>query len=112
MNGSATAFGGAGNDTFFNNPGGTMTVVEGPGHDAVLFGSGPTTVFGGSGTDLYDFVQGSGGGADVIAGFKPGTDQVQLFGYSNVQQASVGGNTVITLGDGTSITLLAANSIV
>jgi hypothetical protein len=84
-----------------------------------MFGSGAMTVDGGAGTNLYDFVLGNGGGTDVINGFKSGTDQLRLYGYdtSAVKQTTAGANTILTLSDGTSITLvgvtnLAANSII
>jgi hypothetical protein len=85
----------------------------------VVFGSGPTTVTGGSGTDLYDVTAATAGGSYVISGFKVGTDQIRLFNYGNEapQQTAAGGNLTLTLSDNTRITLLdvtqlAGNSVV
>ena len=53
------------------------------------------------------------GGRDMISGFKVGTDQVALYGYdAGARQQVSSGATVLSLSDGTSITLLNANSVV
>ena len=110
--GQPAAYGGAGNDVFFTGTG-DMTIVEGAGSDVVSFGAGNASVFGGAGTDLYAFSQGSAGGNDVISGFKVGTDQIGLYGYdpSTVQTQSTGGNTTLSLADGTQITLLGVSHL-
>jgi hypothetical protein len=111
--GAATDIGGAGNDTFFASGGGATTIIEGGGADDVEFGAGPTTVAGGSGANLYDVTAGTAGGADVITGFKPGTDQLRLFGYdpATVQQSVAGGNLTLTLSDSTRITLVGITQL-
>lgn len=85
----------------------------------VLFSSGAVTVTGGTGIDLYSFVNGKAGGSVVISGFKVGTDQVALYNYApfTVATTITGGNITINLGDGTRLTLLGvtgltANSII
>ncbi len=115
--GKVVAHGGTGDDVFFAGTG-DMTIAEGNGSDNVVFGRGNATVTGGAGRDLFTFLNGSAGGSDVISGFKVGTDQIQLFGYGAdpARTAANGGSTVVTLSDGTTITLvgvtqLAANSI-
>ena len=95
-----------------------MQIVEGSGNDTVVFGSGATKVSGGTGTELYTFINGQAGGTDVISNFKVGVDQVNLFGYGTaaVQQQASGGGTLLSLTDHTSILLagvtqLSPNSI-
>jgi len=110
--GITTVFGGNGTDAFFSGQG-TMTVIEGNGADTARIGSGTTMVYGGLGTDVYDIVNGDAGGAAVIAGFKVGTDQIGLYGYgpSAPQTSVIGGNTVLSLSDGTNITLLGVTDL-
>jgi hypothetical protein len=115
IGGNVTANGGSGNDTFFAAGSGTMTITEGAGNDAVLFAGANITVTGGSGTDVYAFLAqpGTSGANDVISGFKAGTDQLAFYGYSAaLPQLSVsGGNTVLTLADGTNVTLLSVTGV-
>ena len=116
--GKTVAHGGTGDDVFFAGAG-DMAITEGNGADNVVFGTGHATVAAGAGKDLFTFLNGSAGGAAVIAGFKVGTDQIQLFGYDAAapRMEASGGNTTIGLSDGTTITLvgvtrLDGNSIV
>ena len=111
--GHVTATGGTGNDTFYATGGGAMTIAEGAGTDEVLLGGGPTTVVGGTGRDLYDVVTAAAGGADVISGFKLGTDQIRLFGYdlTTVKQSVAGNNLTLTLTDSTRITLIGVSQL-
>ncbi|TLU72975.1 hypothetical protein [Lichenicoccus roseus] len=83
-----------------------MTAQLGNGNDTTILQSGTAAVFGGAGVDLYDVVDGDAGGHDVISGFKTGTDTIALYGYAAPATVTVaGGNTVLGLSDGTSITL-------
>jgi len=116
--GSVTVFGGGGNDTTFATGGGTLYLMAGSGNNQVVLGAGATNVTAGSGPDTFDVSNGKAGGVDVINGFKVGTDQLNLFGYTaaNAQPQFSGGNAIFTLSDGTRITLvgvtsLAANSV-
>ena len=110
--GQSTLFGGAGDDTVWTGAG-SMTVVLGAAQDQVNFGTGSSTTFAGQGTDLFTAVAGSGGGNDVISGVKVGTDSIALFGYdtSAVLTQNGGGNTVLSLSDGTRITLLGVQHL-
>jgi Ca2+-binding RTX toxin-like protein len=74
----------------------------------VVFGTGAATVTAGAGADQFDFVDGADGGTELIANFQLGTDQLDLFGFGNSspQIAVSGGNTTLTLADGTTIELL------
>jgi ELWxxDGT repeat protein len=110
--GAVTAFGGSGSDVFFATGGGGTDISAGTGPAEVVLGAGATTVTGGSGPDLYDVTNGvSDGGIDVIAGFKVGTDHLRLFGYGPAAPQFSGGNAVISLSDGTTITLLGISSL-
>ena len=105
--GQSAAFGGAGNDVFYVGSG-AMTVVEGSGSDQVLFGSGDATIAGGARSDIYDVVAGHAGGAEIISGFKVGTDHLAFYDYDQGAIAAQvsGGDTVLTLSDSTRITLV------
>ena len=115
--GQSTVFGGAGNDTVWSGTG-SMTAVLGNGADTVVLEAGSASVFGGFGSDVYDVINGSAGGNDMISGFKVGTDQIALYGYNaSAVQTTSGGSTILDLTDGTRITLLnvtdlKSNSIV
>ncbi len=111
--GSATVFGGGGSDSYFATGGGTMYIMEGAGPSQVVLGAGATNVTDGSGADVIDVTNGQAGGADLINGFKVGTDQLNLFGYaaSNAQPQFSGGNAIFKLSDGTTITLVGVSSL-
>ena len=100
-NGASLVFAGAGNLSLVGGAG-SMQVVAGAGHATLIEGAGPTTL---------EVVNGAAGGADVISGFRPSLDRVALFGYQASQQTVVtqGGSTVISLTDGTRITLLGVS---
>ena len=110
--GQVTATGGGGNDTFFTGSG-PMQIREGPGYAQVVFGAGSATIAGGSGVDHYVFVNGAAGGADVISGFKVGTDQINLYGYDRgrMHTSVLGGGVAIGLPDGTEITLVGVTRL-
>jgi len=90
-------------------------LVAGSGNDTLIAGSGSDTMVGGSGADLFAFVKSviNGAGNDSITGFTT-KDQAALYGYNSpsdtnaaaaaVNSATVaGGNTTISLADGTHI---------
>jgi Ca2+-binding RTX toxin-like protein len=106
--------GASGNNEFFGGPGSTA-MYGGTGSDIYIAGTGNDIMSAGSGADQFDFTAGQAGGVDAIFGFKPGIDQVNLFGYDNgdgsaaanalVQAAAnvSGGTTFVVLGDNTTI---------
>ena len=96
-NGASLVFAGSGN----------LSLVGGTGSMQVVAGSGAATITEGTGTTTLQVVDGAAGGAEIIDGFRPGTDAVDLFGYQPSQQSIsvAGGSTVISLTDGTRITL-------
>ena len=105
--GRVSITGGTGADTLFGGSG-TDTFSLGGGADRVTFGSGTTSVTGGTGTDTYVFASGAAGTA-TITGFKQGTDQLKYTGFVGPAVSSgtiVGGNTLLTLSDGTTVDLV------
>ncbi len=84
---------------------GAASVTGGTGPLQVQLGSGHADVTEGTGTALFDVVKGAAGGADILNGFRPGTDKIQLFGYAptDVTVTSSGGSSLVSLTDGTTI---------
>ncbi len=100
-NGASLVFAGSGNLSLVGGTG-SMQVVAGSGHATIIEGAGPTTL---------QVVNGAAGGSDVVSGFRPGLDTVELFGYSTSGTVStVGGSTLISLADGTRVTLLGVSN--
>ncbi|GAB0120328.1 hypothetical protein [Acidisoma sp. 7E03] len=88
-----------------NSNSGTLVATLGSGADTALAGAGNAVIQGGSGPDVYGFVAGHSGGAVTILGFS-GKDNIAFEGYSGPPVESVGSlGDVITLSDGTTITL-------
>ncbi len=104
--------GSTGPETIATNPlgnSGTLVAILGAGADTVLGGGVASTLSGGTGSDIFAFINGHAGGSEVIIGFKS-TDNFAFAGYgysaSNLPTETVGPiGDVITLSDGTSITL-------
>ena len=95
---------GNGASLVFTGPG-QASVTGGAGSLEVQLGSGRADVSQGTGGALFDVVKGAAGGADILRGFRPGTDKIQLFGYApaDIALASSGGSTMVSLTDGTTI---------
>lgn len=128
--GADTLIGGAGNDNL-QGQAGNDSLSGGDGNDTLWGGAGADTLTGGAGADIF-YVSGAGAGSSVrIADFSSAeSDQVDLVGITQLvvggstlavgTTASVAvssGNTIITLPDGSTITLvgiatLPANSII
>jgi Ca2+-binding RTX toxin-like protein len=102
--------GSSGSDTFVAGSG-NDTLVAGTGTDSLDGGSGSALMLGGTGADTFAF-QFGGGGHDTITGFSS-TDTLQLtgFGITSVPTQASGGNLVIALSDGTTITLTGVTSL-
>jgi Ca2+-binding RTX toxin-like protein len=129
--GSVTATAGAGNETItgaggapdgFIVPGSVAnnTFTAGSGNDTLIAGAGSDTLIGGTGTaemisgtgpDTFEFQFGTGG-TDTITGFKA-TDTLQFNGYSvtTLPTTTSAGSTIITLSDGTTVTLSGVASL-
>jgi len=71
-----------------------------------LSGPGNATMQGGAGHNFFFFFAGEDGGSNLITNWNA-NDQIGLFGYSSsqVNEATVNGSTVITLSDGTTVTV-------
>ena len=114
--GAATMFGGAGL-TLLDAGSGADVIVTGTGGAFVQGGSGQATIQAGLGANTLVFLNGQGGGTDVVDGFKVGTDRLSLRGFGGGVQAgvtgsqAVGGSTVLTLADNTRITLTGVASL-
>ncbi len=118
--GSQTLSGAAstGSNTFIAGSGSTL-IGAGIGNDTVISGTGQSTVFGGGGANLYaTFSSHSAGSTTYIADFSFGAGDrltVQGFGMTNqqlAQSATVsGGDTIITLPDGTRIILAGVTNV-
>lgn len=97
---------GAGGPVHFLAGTGNAVLHAGNGNDTVAFGAGMTTVVGGTGHSLLEFINGQGGGTDIIKNFKPSLDGLSFHGFSGNPVASVSvvaGSTHATLTDGTKI---------
>ncbi len=104
--GQSTVWGGTGTDAIWTGPGEMQAVESRNGNDTAVLGSGTSTIHGGLGQDVYDIINGSGGGNTTIIGFKVGTDVINPIGYgAPLSQHVAGLSTVLTLSDNTTITL-------
>jgi hypothetical protein len=105
--------GSTGPETIATNPlgnSGTLVAFLGSGADSVLGGGGASTIEGGSGNDVFAFINGHAGGSEVIYNFTA-IDNFAFAGYgysaTNLPTEAVGTlGDVITLSDGTTITLV------
>jgi hypothetical protein len=86
MSGDCLMSGGAGNDTFFG-------------------GAGVASILAGTGADAFSDVAGNAGGGMVIYDFNTAADQIVLQGYTAYTSALAGGSEVLSLNDGSTITL-------
>lgn len=111
--GSATSTIQVGNGASLVFSAGATSLAGGTGSLQLVLGSGTATINEGTGAATYDVIAGSVNGHDILNGFRPGTDQIQLFGYSAAQQSiSVsGGSTLIDLSDGTKIQVTGVTDI-
>jgi len=116
--GQATLFGSSGSYTYLmDNTGSAGALyVAGAGNETLnaaattgtgtfWAGAGNDSLVGGSGADTFAFANGTAHGVDTIGGWTA-KDTLALVGYGSggiVGQATVGGNALITLGDGTTI---------
>jgi Ca2+-binding RTX toxin-like protein len=92
---------------------GSTSVTGGTGSLQVVVGSGRGSFTEGEGATSFDVVKGAAGGTDMLSGFKPGTDKIDLFGYGAAAPTiSVSaGSTLITLSDGTNLELVGVTNL-
>lgn len=87
---------------------GNDAIVGGPGPDTIAGGLGNDTLSGGAGADTFLYTVGDG--SDTITDFERGVDRLVILGASSVSLSSNGGVAVVTLDDGSQITLHSAAS--
>ena len=122
--GPTTVAGGSGATTFNGVAGKHEDFITGSGTAAVTVGSGCNTIIGGTGAstitaatgsdpghDVFSFIAGHGGGKETILNFNGSTDKIEPIGYGSPPPVEnlTGGNDVITLNDGTQITLVGVD---
>jgi Ca2+-binding RTX toxin-like protein len=88
---------------------GTLVAKLGAGADSVVGGGGASTITAGTGNDVFAFIKGHAGGSEVIIGYNA-SDNIAFAGYgytaTDLPSEAVGPvGDVITLNDGTTITL-------
>ncbi len=109
-----TLFGGDGNDILLGDKGADW-LDGGAGNDNLIGGAANDTLVGGAGADTFSFFL--GGGNDTVADFQYGTDKL-AFGIKGIDIGAmianaqyVNGNAILTLPDGSTVTLLGINKI-
>jgi subtilisin-like proprotein convertase family protein len=117
-----TVYGDGGDDTVIAGLGVTtivaghdpkMTFVAGSGRSVAFSGSGQLDLYLGSGYDRLSIYEGNGGD-DILSGFLPGTDVIELYNYASgaaatalQNQTSDGASgTLLRFSDGTQVDLL------
>lgn len=104
-------------DNRFTAGSGNDTLLAGRGLDTLTAGTGKASLVAGTAADTFAFQNHSAGGADTISGFKVASDTISLTGYgltpANALSTAVqqNGGTVITLADGTSLTVSGVTNL-
>lgn len=106
----SSAFSG-GNDTLVAGSGKDL-LIGGAGADTFVAGSGHTTVQAGAGTQVFEFMNHSAGGTELVQGvFDPSSIKINLKGYDAgavdqalASQTVKGGSVTLGLTDGTKVT--------
>lgn len=119
-NGADTLIGGLGSATL-GGGGGADSIVASSGGGVLIGESGDDTMVGGAGKDVFIYT--SNGGSDVISGFDPANDTLGLANFSDISAAGLslqdiisratvsGGNTILTMPDGSTITIAGVTGI-
>ena len=105
-------FGGQGNDIVYGNTGndslygnlGDDRLSGGAGNDRIEGSHGNDTLIGGDGADSFVFA--FGGGNDRVEDYQAGTDSLQFQDGLTYTATETDGNTVLTLSDGGTVTLI------
>jgi len=106
--GDATMIGGFGNNVFIAGTGSNFMQAGAGSHDTFVGGSSTDTMgAAGAASALFEFDSAHGGGHHTISGFDSVHDTVAVFGYANGSAVIThpGGDTLISMSDGTQITL-------
>jgi serralysin len=114
-NATLNAAGSDGANVLFNEAGAgsAATLMGGSYYNYFIAGAGNATMAGGSGPNFFQFFSSNDGGSNLITGWNNANDQIDLNGYSasQVQETVTGGSTVITLSDGTKITVQGVTNL-
>jgi hypothetical protein len=108
--GNATLVGGGGVNVFHAGSGSTSMTGGAGSRDTFFGGSGLDTMDAqGATSAVFQFAASNHGGTHTINHFQTGPDKLSLSGYDTAAVLAsaqvIGGNTVLNLGDGTTITL-------
>ncbi|WP_323798270.1 DUF4347 domain-containing protein [Nisaea sp.] len=104
--GNDTLAGNIGNDTLYGGQGADYLAGD-SGADLLIGNAGDDTLVGGDGADTFLFT--AGGGNDQVNDFQSGTDSLQFDSGLTYTAAESAGNTVLTLSDGGTVTLIGVN---
>jgi hypothetical protein len=121
VNGNETITAGSGNLTLAGANGltdftagtGNATLSLTPYGANITFGHANTVVTeaGWGQANIFNFDANHGGGNDTITGLQTSLDRLELYGVKLTQETSSGGNTALTLSDGTHITLIGITAL-
>jgi serralysin len=115
--GPATLLGGSQPTKFIDAGLGPVSMQGGSGNDSFIGGAASDTMTGGTGSNVFAFLSADAGGHHVITNFVSGQDKLYVEGhtlsYLNTHGdiTHSGANTVITLSDGTVVTLDNVSSL-
>ena len=98
--------GNLGNDTLYGGQGTDYLAGDG-GADVLVGNAGNDTLVGGDGADTFVFT--FGGGNDQVNDFQTGTDSLQFQDGLTYTATESDGNTLLTLSDGGTVTLIGVN---
>ena len=104
--GNDTLNGNLGNDTLYGGQGGDLLFGQ-SGADHLAGNRGDDTLAGGDGADTFVFT--FGGGNDQITDFQAGIDSLQFGDGLTYTVSESAGNTILTLSDGGTVTLIGVN---
>lgn len=108
--GTLTLGAGSAGITFIAGTGTATVSLSYSGGDNVTFGAGHANVqVQGGAADIFTFIA-KQAGTDIIAGFRVGTDKLNLQGVKVKSQTTSGGNTNIVLSDNTHLQLTGVTS--
>ncbi|WP_339851379.1 DUF4347 domain-containing protein [uncultured Nisaea sp.] len=105
--GNDVLHGNLGNDTLYGGQGDDYLVGDN-GADLLVGNLGNDTLVGGEGADTF-LIEGSGGN-DQILDFTVGQDSLQFEAGLSYEAADVGGNAVLTMSDGVTVTLIGVRT--
>jgi serralysin len=120
VSGGETVTAGSGNISLVGGGAGTHFTAGSGNANVTLTRAGGTVIFGngscvvqeaaGGSTTTYDFNKGTGGGNDTITGFQVGTDHLVMQGVTINGDSVVNGSTLLSLSDGTHVTLVGVTN--